>query len=120
MLERSQRLRVQTHPRPLRCGTLRSRCDRRSIALSETAPWALIRGGDLASANAILRSLLETLRVIAAELAPFLPRTAAQLSDALQVPQHCGRAAWNALADGARLPQTLNLFPRFAPEQTRA
>ena len=81
--------------------------------VDRSAPWALVRDGDLTRANAVLRTLLETLRVLAAELAPFLPRTAARLGDALAGSRAHDPCAWNVLTEGAPLQPALKLFPRF-------
>lgn len=64
--------------------------------IDQTAPWALIKQGDLTTANHILRSVLGTLHILTTELTPFLPHTAAALRAALQRP----------------LAPTLKLFPR--------
>lgn len=64
--------------------------------LDQTAPWALIKRGELAAAGQLLRDQLDALRVIAQELAPFLPRAAHTLTQSLDT-----------------LPPTLNLFPRW-------
>ncbi|MET0389886.1 MAG: class I tRNA ligase family protein, partial [Polyangiales bacterium] len=73
--------------------------------IDRTAPWAAIRAGDLASARQVLRAVLDTLAVLATELTPFLPRTAARLGEALGCHQ-------GGLRDGWQLPDTLHLFPR--------
>ena len=66
--------------------------------LDRTAPWALIKCGELEQAGQLLRAHLEALQVIAHELAPFLPRAAHTLTQSLSSPQ---------------LPPSLNLFPRW-------
>ena len=66
--------------------------------LDRTAPWALIKRGELAAAGEILRAHLETLQVIARELAPFLPRAAHTLTQSLS---------------SRELPPSLSLFPRW-------
>jgi methionyl-tRNA synthetase len=78
------------------------------------APWQAIKQGDLSSAHAVLRSLFETLRVIAHELSPFLPRAARQLRDALRLD------AEDSLTTGATLAASLALFPRRGEPLTRA
>jgi methionyl-tRNA synthetase len=84
--------------------------------LDQTAPWTLIKHGDLNTAGALLRELLETLHAIARELTTFLPRTAAVLLELLPAPPLTGRADWNALTTGAALPAALQLFPRCYEE----
>lgn len=84
--------------------------------IDRTAPWALIRNGELEAAGALLRDLLETLRVIAAELAPFLPRAARELAAALRGAEHVPEGTWNVLPEAALLPPRLQLFPRWTDE----
>jgi methionyl-tRNA synthetase len=79
--------------------------------VDKSAPWALLRSGAHEQANDVLRSLLEALRVLGAELAPFLPLTAATIHGALSAPE-AAPAAWNVLQEGTRLPASLQLFPR--------
>jgi methionyl-tRNA synthetase len=67
--------------------------------LDQTAPWALIKRGELEHASQLLRAQLDALQVIARELAPFLPRAAERLSQ--------------SLASSHTLPPSLNLFPRW-------
>jgi len=76
--------------------------------LDQTAPWALIKRGELAAANSVLRHVLESLIVIARELEPFLPRSAARLSAALPT----AAPTWGGLREAAPLPVALRLFPR--------
>lgn len=78
--------------------------------LDRTAPWSLVRDGEQVRAGAILRGLLEALRVIARELQPFLPLSAERLQAALGAPH--ADPAWNALSEGTPLPAALQLFPR--------
>jgi methionyl-tRNA synthetase len=65
------------------------------------APWADIRAGRPEATHALLRVLLECLRVLAAEAEPFLPQACARLASAL-----------GALTEGTRLSGSLALFPR--------
>ena len=71
---------------------------RERIECGASAPWALIKRGMVELAGQLLRTQVETLQVIAQELAPILPRTAATLSRTLNSPQ---------------LPPSLNLFSRW-------
>lgn len=75
--------------------------------IDRTAPWQLIKRGDLEGASQLLRALLDTLDVIARELSPFLPRAARKLSESL------GGATGRGLVTGIALPPSLNLFPRW-------
>lgn len=66
------------------------------------APWVLLRDGKTERAGAVLRALLETLRVVAEEIDPFLPGAGAALKARLRAPTQALTAAWNALPTGAR------------------
>lgn len=88
------------------------RVDLANELIDRTAPWALLREGQHARAESLLRALLETLRVLAVELAPFLPNAANQLAQALHAPAETSPGAWEVLPEGAPLPATLALFPR--------
>jgi len=79
--------------------------------LDRTAPWAVIKRGELEAASQLLRAQLETLHVIARELAPFLPRAADTLTRSL--------GTWDALETGKALPPALNLFPRWLEPEDR-
>jgi len=80
--------------------------------IARQAPWSLLRTGEQARASAVLRNLLEVLRVVAEEIAPFLPTTAEALRARLGAPARSGERAWNVLPTGARLRPGPALFPR--------
>ncbi|HKP55801.1 MAG TPA: methionine--tRNA ligase [Polyangiales bacterium] len=69
------------------------------------APWADIRAGQPEATHALLRVLLDCLRVLAAEAAPFLPHACARLTQAL--------GQREALREGTLVPGSLALFPRI-------
>lgn len=69
--------------------------------IDQSAPWSLIKKGDVTRAKPILRTLFETLTTIARELEPFLPGTSRKLTQSLR-PSSAGA-----------LPVTLSLFPRI-------
>jgi methionyl-tRNA synthetase len=73
--------------------------DRCNRSIDQCAPWALIKRGELDSANAVLTAIVTSLRSIGRELEPFLPETAQRLSEALQ--------------PSLPLPAALKLFPRL-------
>jgi hypothetical protein len=60
-------------------------------------------------------ALLETVRVIGRELAPFFPGASEQLRRTLSAPADA-EELWNTLPEGAPLPASLLLFPRRDPE----
>jgi methionyl-tRNA synthetase len=118
-------------------------------AVDETAPWALYRaesagepsgrGGSAAAAlDAILYALLETLRLVAVHLEPFLPEASAQVLRALGVPDgssHAGEGGspeggpragspegtplhWGMLLPGTATAAPTPLFPRIEAAET--
>jgi methionyl-tRNA synthetase len=78
--------------------------------IDRVAPWALIRRGELQEANAFLRCLLESLRVIGRELEVFLPGAGRGIGRVLEVGGD--RSEFYALSEGLQLPAALQLFPR--------
>jgi methionyl-tRNA synthetase len=101
-------------------------------AVDEAAPWTLHRAekaGDRAAAAALdgtLYALLETLRLVAVHLEPFLPGPAARMLEALGVAgdaarPHAERVRWGGLPAGGATPAPTPLFPRIeagaTPEQ---
>jgi len=84
--------------------------------IDHTAPWTALKNGDTVSAEGVLRSVLETLRVIACELASFLPQTSARLSSTLGVAETSAEPCLDKfyqLHEGTALPRSLQLFPRY-------
>src|SRR5581483_7330672 len=84
---------------------------RANRAVDETAPWALYRaeqgGGDAARAalDGILYALLESVRLVAVHLEPFVPASAARILEALGRPGDAGRSyaesvRWGGLPPG--------------------
>jgi methionyl-tRNA synthetase len=83
--------------------------------VDEQAPWAL-KKSDPVRLNAVLWTLVETLRHIAILTQPFIPGAAAKLLDQLAVPETARDfAALSAhpIKPGAVLPKPTGLFPRF-------
>ena len=81
--------------------------------LTREAPWTLAADGQTGRARAVLRTGLEALSVIAAEIGPFLPITSAALHARLGTPGLESRSGWNVLPTGARLGRRDPLFPRI-------
>jgi methionyl-tRNA synthetase len=82
--------------------------------IDRQAPWAL-RRTDLARMASVLRVLVDTMRVIATVLQPFMPGSMAQMLDQLGVPERARMlAALTApLQDGIELPAPQGVFPRY-------
>ncbi|MBI4613145.1 MAG: class I tRNA ligase family protein [Planctomycetes bacterium] len=86
--------------------------------LDETKPWQLPRSGPEADRlAAVLYHLLETLRIAAVFLYPFLPRTAERLAAKLGaetplIPTF-EKARWGGLSPGAPVDRATPLFPEL-------
>jgi len=80
--------------------------------IDRTAPWASLKRGQTAQADAVLRTALEALGVVSEEIEPFLPATAARLSAALG-PYEQSSAGFYRLREQQALPPSLQLFPRI-------
>ena len=86
--------------------------------VDENAPWHLAK---LPSSEArqrlecVLYNLLESLRIIALHLSPFLPGASARLLQQIGLPAQTGAtaSAWGALVAGTKLPGGAILFPKI-------
>ncbi len=85
--------------------------------IDRQAPWAL-RKTDMARMGAVLRVLVEALRVMATVLQPFMPGSMARMLDQLGVPGDARDFAALAvsLADGTALPAPAGVFPRHVED----
>jgi len=82
--------------------------------IDRQAPWALSRT-DPARMGAVLRVLVDTLRVVATVLQPFMPTSMERMLDQLGVPaaQRGFAALAKPLTDGIALPAPAGVFPRY-------
>ena len=82
--------------------------------IDRQAPWAL-RRTDPPRMAAVLRVLVDTLRVIATVLQPFMPGSMARMLDQLGVPENARMLADLSvpLVDGVALPAPQGVFPRY-------
>ena len=85
--------------------------------IDRQAPWAL-RKTDMARMGAVLRVLVETLRVMATVLQPFMPGSMARMLDQLGVAADARNFAALAvpLVDGTVLPAPAGVFPRYVED----
>jgi methionyl-tRNA synthetase len=90
--------------------------------IDHEAPWALNKT-DKVRMGTVLRVLVDTMRVIATLLQPFMPGSMANMLDQLGVPVHARtiEALAAPLADGIHLPAPRGVFPRYVepPGETR-
>jgi len=82
--------------------------------IDRQAPWALNKT-DKARMATVLRVLVDTIRVIATLLQPFMPTSMANMLDQLGVPVHARtiEALSAPLADGIQLLAPRGVFPRY-------
>lgn len=93
--------------------------------IDETQPWKLGKDGEEKRLNAVLRTLWESLRFAAVQVAPFMPETAARIYAQLgisQDPADGGRASWKwgGMAPPAAVKKGDILFPRIDIEKWKA
>ena len=92
--------------------------------VDEAAPWALHRAeaagdaGARASLDGVLYALLETVRLVAVHLEPFLPGPAARVLEQLGVPvdaerPYGERVCWGGLPPGTRTAAPSPIFPKI-------
>jgi methionyl-tRNA synthetase len=82
--------------------------------IDHQAPWALNRT-DKVRMGEVLRVLVDTVRVVATLLQPFMPDSMARMLDQLGVPADARDLAALAipLTDGIALPAPQGVFPRY-------
>ena len=82
--------------------------------IDRQAPWAL-RKTDPIRMTVVLRVLVDTIRVVATLLQPFMPESIGKMLDQLGVPTDARSFAALAvpLADGTVLPAPQGVFPRY-------
>ena len=85
-----------------------------NVYVDHQAPWAL-RKTDPARMSAVLRVLVDTLRIVATVLAPFMPDSMNRMLHQLGVPPEAqDLAALDVmLPGGATLPAPQGIFPRY-------
>ncbi len=82
--------------------------------IDHQAPWAL-RKTDPVRMAAVLRVLIDTMRVVTTMLQPFMPESIGRMMDQLGIPPEARRFAALAepLEDGTALPAPQGVFPRY-------
>jgi methionyl-tRNA synthetase len=82
--------------------------------IDRQAPWALNKT-DKDRMATVLRVLVDTIRVVATLLQPFMPGSMANMLEQLGVPVHARtiEALTAPLADGIHLPAPRGVFPRY-------
>jgi methionyl-tRNA synthetase len=88
--------------------------------VEDNAPWALAKAGSTVRLNTVLYHLIETLRLVALQLAPFMPVKMEMMlgqihgedvsKNVLSYAQHSG---WGLLRPGHRCSRPTPIFPRM-------
>lgn len=84
------------------------------IALS--APWTLKKNNEESRLSQVLHNLVNSLRLIALWLTPFMPETASKIYQQLQLPvpvQFEGNSAWDSIPSKHQVGEAFLLFPRI-------
>ncbi|WP_020675800.1 methionine--tRNA ligase [Geopsychrobacter electrodiphilus] len=88
--------------------------------IDETAPWALAKDpAQQGRLGRVLYNLLEAQRLIALQIAPFMPETAEKILALLGVDPKANLAdndTWGALQAGSKIKKASPLFPRIEAE----
>jgi len=89
--------------------------------VDEAAPWSLAKEGKPERLETVMRTLLETIRVITVLLYPVIPGTAAKIWDQLgqqdiQSVTIDAAKSWDGLAKGTSVKKAPPLFPRIEIE----
>jgi methionyl-tRNA synthetase len=87
--------------------------------IDRQAPWAL-RKTDISRMETVLRVLVDTIRVVATVLQPFMPTSMSTMLDQLAVPptERQLTSLQTRLVAGTVLPAPVGVFPRFVQEET--
>ncbi|MDI6816221.1 MAG: methionine--tRNA ligase [Actinomycetota bacterium] len=92
--------------------------------IDEAAPWALAREGQTERLETVMRTLLETIRIVALHLTPVMPKTAAHIWDQLgqegfETLSFEDTKNWGGLASGTSVKKAPPLFPRIEIEEDK-
>ena len=89
-------------------------------SIEESKPWTLAKEGKTEELADVIYSLLESLRIVAVSLSPFMPETAKNIAEQLGIPRDSLDKAtladiktWGKLKSGHPINKTKPLFPRI-------
>ena len=89
-------------------------------SIEEAKPWVLAKEGKMEELADVIYSLLESLRIVAVSISPFMPETAKNIAeqlgiprDSLDSPKLADIKTWGKLKSGQLLHKTNPLFPRI-------
>jgi len=88
--------------------------------VEDNAPWALAKNGDTARLNTVLYHLVETLRLVAVQLSPFMPEKMNQMLSKICSEDMGGKpltfiehGGWGLLKAGHQCANPQPVFPRM-------
>ncbi len=88
--------------------------------VEDNAPWALAKAGDTARLNSVLYHLVETLRLVAVQLSPFMPTKMNQMLSQIYADDVSERdfsfindGGWGVLKAGHQCAKAEPVFPRM-------
>ena len=84
--------------------------------IEETAPWKLAKEGSNELVGEVLYALLETLRIVAIVLKPFMPDTSVKILSQLGCPTEETDPGWGKIMPGQKLNKGGSLFPKIADD----
>jgi len=101
-------------------GTIWQTIDYANRYIEKTAPWKLEKA-DRKRLKTVLYNLLETLRLVALHILPFMPQTAERIWEQLGLEekiyaQKIEDARWGRLKPGKKIKIGKPLFPRINPD----
>lgn len=91
--------------------------------VDESAPWALQKAGKRERLNTVLWTLVESIRVIAILLYPFIPQSAEEIwkkigsPDPIESQRFSNAKQWGITKPGCRIEKGKGLFPRHEIKQ---
>ena len=86
--------------------------------VEDNAPWQLAKAGDAERLDTVLYNLVETLRLVALQLMPFMPTKAAAMLDQIMgegaaAPSLRSHGGWGPLKPGHACAKPSPAFPRL-------
>jgi len=94
--------------------------------VDEQAPWALFREGKRDRLANVLYTTLESVRIVAVGVLPFMPTVAQEIWHQLGIQESLSRqvwdraTAWGGLAGGTRVQDVAPIFPRIDTQSIQA
>lgn len=94
-------------------------------SIEQSKPWVLVKEGKTGELADVIYGLLESLRIIAVAISPFMPETAKRIAEQLGIPKEAidnmtlaDIKVWGKLKAGQSINKTAPLFPRIETPKT--